>query len=136
MRRGRLFKTTILALFLVTGLACKHEDKKTVETPVNAFFVELAKQNTQVTAEEIEFIDASFRKNGKFEKSSFGDYSVGLEALNKEAYIKVQPKAGSYFVELNSRSGNWEFSVEVDRATGAWKNPAQFDEASAPESED
>ncbi len=95
------------------------------------YLLVLCSNSDQVSIAEIKFIDSSFKANGKGKKSSFGDYSAGLFRLKDEAFIQISKlDNGNFQVDLNAKNGYWEFSVEVEKGSGKWINPTQFEDVS------
>ena len=89
------------------------------------FYKNLADKFQEISEEDIEFIDKSFKLHGKVQDASFGNYSIGLEELNKQASITIEKNTGNYYVSLVDRKNHWDFSVTIDGKTGKWENPVQ-----------
>lgn len=94
-------------------------------------YQKLAKENAGISVADVAFIDQSFRKNGKMNDPAMGSFE-SLEGVSKIVPHIVIKKNPQYFV-VSFGASSWDFSVSIDRKTGAWVSPAVGSVAEEPE---
>lgn len=87
--------------------------------------IAIADQFPGLTLHELVFVDQALRNHGASFGPAFGDYSSGLVPLGRRATIEIVNNGSHYMVSMVCHTGGWDFTVSIDRDTGALIDPVQ-----------
>jgi tetratricopeptide (TPR) repeat protein len=94
-------------------------------------FEKIAKENKGISVAEVAFIDKSFRENGPKNDPALGSFE-SLEGVSKiVTRINITKNPTHFHVSFGEAS--WDFSVSIDRKSGAWLAPVVGSVIDAPE---